>query len=135
LTVQISALVGKKTLMLIDLLEPHNPINLQFQTRYGSIVGYEWFGDGYIAVAFDGGFVITISTHVSEIGSEIFSVQDHTSYLSSLAVNKSVDKLATAGDHSYVPAENVILTPPAQGKSPRTVATVANRIDRRDGRP
>jgi hypothetical protein len=40
---QISALIGKRVLMLIDMSEPDNPINLQFQTRYGDIVAYQWY--------------------------------------------------------------------------------------------
>ncbi len=39
---QISAIVGKKSLMLINLNEPQNPFNLQFQHRYGNLINYVW---------------------------------------------------------------------------------------------
>ena len=42
--------VGGKTLYLFNLFDPDNPIELAFQARYGSIVSYKWFGDGYILI-------------------------------------------------------------------------------------
>ena len=43
-------IVGGKTLYLFNLYDPDNPIELAFQSRYGSIVSYKWFGDGYILI-------------------------------------------------------------------------------------
>ncbi|KAG6930064.1 WD repeat domain 19, partial [Chelydra serpentina] len=44
----VSVVVGKKTLFLFNLNDPDNPIDLEFQQRYGNIVTYRWYGDGYI---------------------------------------------------------------------------------------
>ena len=70
----VSLIVGGKTLYLFNLYDPENPIELAFQTRYGSIVAYNWFGDGYILLGFNAGFFVVISTHMKEIGQELFQV-------------------------------------------------------------
>jgi WD repeat-containing protein 19 len=70
----VSLIVGGKTLYLFNLYDPENPIELAFQTRYGSIVAYHWFGDGYILLGFSAGFFVVISTHMKEIGQELFQV-------------------------------------------------------------
>jgi hypothetical protein len=46
----VSLVVGGKTLYLFNLFDPDNPIELAFQARYGNIVAYKWFGDGYILI-------------------------------------------------------------------------------------
>ena len=73
----ISAIVAKKILMLINLNDVNNPINLQFQNHYGTISDYCWYGDGYMLIGFSQGYVVCISTHVSEIGQEVRSVHTY----------------------------------------------------------
>ncbi len=70
----VSAIVGGKTLYLFNLYDPDNPIELAFQSRYGTIMAYHWFGDGYILLGFSAGFFVVISTHMKEIGQELFQV-------------------------------------------------------------
>ena len=43
-------------------------LELAFQNRYGRIVAHEWFGDGFMMLGFSEGFLVVISTHISEIG-------------------------------------------------------------------
>jgi hypothetical protein len=47
------------------------------QARYGSIVKYQWFGDGYMMIGFSEGYVVVISTHMKEIVEELFSGKFH----------------------------------------------------------
>ena len=39
---QVSVVVGRKTLYLYDMDNSDNPVELAFQTRYGNIVTYKW---------------------------------------------------------------------------------------------
>ncbi|XP_036708145.1 WD repeat-containing protein 19 [Balaenoptera musculus] len=95
----ISVVVGKKTLFLFNLNEPDSPIDLEFQQRYGNIVCYSWYGDGYILIGFSRGIFVVISTHIREIGQEIFQARDHKDSLTSIAVSQTLNKAATCGDN------------------------------------
>ena len=66
--VQVSLVVGKKTLLLFKLFDPDNVVELAFQSRYGKIEEYQWYGDGYIMIGFANGYFVVISTHEKEIG-------------------------------------------------------------------
>ncbi|XP_068627634.1 WD repeat-containing protein 19 [Battus philenor] len=92
----ISLVVGKRTLYLYNLLNPENPIELAFQQRYGSIISYKWYGDGYILIGFSAGFIIAISTHLKEVGEELFQVKNHKDNLTDVAVFGSL--AASCGD-------------------------------------
>ncbi|XP_053560025.1 WD repeat-containing protein 19 [Bombina bombina] len=94
----ISVVVGKKTLFLFNLNDPDNPIELAFQQRYGSIVSHKWYGDGYIMIGFSMGFFVVISTHMREIGQELFQAHNHKDNLSSIAISQSLNKAASCGD-------------------------------------
>lgn len=96
LYLQISLVVGKRTLYLYNLLNPENPIELAFQQRYGSIVTYKWYGDGYILIGFSAGYIIAISTHIKEVGEELFQVKNHKDNLTDLAVFNG--QAASCGD-------------------------------------
>ncbi|XP_045492796.1 WD repeat-containing protein 19 [Colias croceus] len=92
----ISLIVGKRTLYLYNLLNPENPIELAFQQRYGSIISYQWYGDGYILIGFSAGFVIAISTHIKEVGEELFQVKNHKDSLTDVAIFNG--QAASCGD-------------------------------------
>ncbi|NXA13229.1 WDR19 protein, partial [Sapayoa aenigma] len=95
----VSVVVGKKTLFLFNLNDPDNPIDLKFQQPYGSIVTYKWYGDGYIMIGFSRGCFVVISTHIREIGQEIFQGHNHKDNLSSIAISQSLNKAASCGDN------------------------------------
>ncbi|XP_063720528.1 WD repeat-containing protein 19-like isoform X2 [Symsagittifera roscoffensis] len=94
----ISAVIGGKTLLLLNLHDVDNPIELAFQSKYGTIVTYKWYGDGYLMLGFSLGYFIMISTHMKEIGQELFQTKAHKSTLSAVDLNWRMNKVAVAGD-------------------------------------
>ncbi|XP_014487118.1 PREDICTED: WD repeat-containing protein 19 isoform X1 [Dinoponera quadriceps] len=103
----VSLIVSKTTLFLCNILDPENPIELAFQKRYGSIVTYRWYGDGYILIGFEAGFFIAISTHIKEVGQELFQIKNHRDSLTDIALSQAVGKLATCGD-STIKVHNLL---------------------------
>eukprot|EP00794_Sanderia_malayensis_P019431 gene19431-21353_t len=95
----VSLIVGKKTLYLYNIKEPDNPIELAFQPRYGVINAYTWFGDGYVMIGFSAGFLVVISTHIKEIGQELFQTRDHKDVLKDIGISLSFKKAASCGDN------------------------------------
>ncbi|XP_071452490.1 WD repeat-containing protein 19 [Hetaerina americana] len=95
----VSVLVGRKMLLLYNLHNPDNPIELVFQQKYGSVVKYEWFGDGYILLGFSGGYFVVISTHLKEIGHELFQIKNHRDVLSDIALSEQLGMVGSCGDN------------------------------------
>ena len=96
----VSLVVGGKTLYLFNLYDPDNPIELAFQSRYGNIVAYKWFGDGYILIGFSAGYFVVISTHMKEIGQELFQAKNHKESLSGISISTTINKAASCGDNT-----------------------------------
>lgn len=71
------------------------------QARYGKILSYRWFGDGYILAGFTSGFIVVISTHTHEIGKVLFlsCVWVHTG---SAVVLLLISFLSRACMHTYI---------------------------------
>jgi len=51
----------------MDVVNKTAPLELVFETKYGKIIDYSLFGDGYIVIAFTEGYVVHISTHIREL--------------------------------------------------------------------
>ncbi|XP_076826013.1 WD repeat-containing protein 19-like isoform X2 [Clavelina lepadiformis] len=96
----VSLVVGKKTLFFYKLYDPDNKVELAFQSQYGKIEAYEWYGDGYVMIGFSHGNFVAISTHSKEIGHELFLVRNHHDYLSSIAISPVLKYAASCGDTS-----------------------------------
>ncbi|KAJ3394005.1 WD repeat-containing protein 19 [Entophlyctis sp. JEL0112] len=75
-----------------------SPIELAFQAKYGAIVTYEWFGDGFIMIGFSSGYFIVVSTNMNEIGQEIFQSHNFKDSLNDLRISPALEKAATIGD-------------------------------------
>ena len=58
----LAMIIGNKTLCLFPESNLNTPIELTFQSRYGEIVTYDWFGDGVILVGFSSGNMAAVST-------------------------------------------------------------------------
>eukprot|EP01013_Petalomonas_cantuscygni_P015686 TRINITY_DN32571_c0_g1_i1.p1 TRINITY_DN32571_c0_g1~~TRINITY_DN32571_c0_g1_i1.p1 ORF type:complete len:1413 (-),score=393.21 TRINITY_DN32571_c0_g1_i1:294-4532(-) len=97
----VTAVINAETLWLYKQNEPdneENPVELKFQERYGKIVSYQWFGDGYLLIGFASGIVVVISTHQSEIGQEVSSAKFHTGKLADVTYCPVLMKGASIGD-------------------------------------
>ena len=88
-----------KTLLLYDIVQ-RDALELAFQDRYGKIVSYRWFGDGFIMVGFSNGFVVVISTKVEKVGREQFCSRFHVEGLRDCALCPEAKFVATLGDRS-----------------------------------
>ncbi|CAM9381731.1 unnamed protein product [Chrysoparadoxa australica] len=95
----VSVNMERRTILLYNMSEQDNALELAFQARYGSIVSYRWFGDGYIMAGFSSGFVVVISTHFHEIGREQYCAKFHENDLRDIALCNASKKLATCGDN------------------------------------
>ena len=63
-----SAVINQRNLLLFNLNSPQNPYQLIFEQKYGKIVNYEMFGDGYTVIGFSNGFITHVSAYVQEMG-------------------------------------------------------------------
>ena len=57
------------------------------------------FGDGYILLGFSGGYLVVISTHMKEIGQELFQAKNHRDLLTDIAISTKLNKAASCGDN------------------------------------
>jgi len=94
----VSLVLGKQTLFLLNIKETDTPVELAFQPKYGTIVSYSWFGDGYLVLGFSAGYLVIISSHMREIQEELSSFRFHTKSLEALVANDVLSKVASAGD-------------------------------------
>ncbi|KAG1659031.1 WD repeat-containing protein 19 [Nymphon striatum] len=95
----VSLVLDGETLYLYNIYQEDDPVELAFQSRYGKISDYQWYGDGYIAIGFTLGHLLIISTHIKELGNELFQVRNHKDYLAGLAVCPQMQKAASIGDN------------------------------------
>uniref|UniRef100_A0A3Q3EJ64 WD repeat domain 19 n=1 Tax=Labrus bergylta TaxID=56723 RepID=A0A3Q3EJ64_9LABR len=58
------------------------------------------YGDGYILIGFSHGYFVVISTHIREIGQELYQAHNHKDSLNSVAISASLNKAASCGDNS-----------------------------------
>ena len=70
-----------------------------FEAKYGKIIDYSLFGDGYIVVGFSEGYVAHISTHIKELKDEVSSERVFQSTLDAICTNDLVYKMAVAGEN------------------------------------
>jgi WD repeat-containing protein 19 len=99
----ISANLGGKSILLLNFLnDKEDPMELTFASnsngscRYGEITHYEWYNDNMLLIGFSYGWVIVVSTDPSVIGEEKYSIQIHSSKLTSFAYNPYLKRVATA---------------------------------------
>lgn len=94
----LSMNMERRTVFMFDLDDAANPVELAFQQKYGDIVDYQWYGDGYLLAAFSKGFVVVISTHMKEIGEELNCMKLHDESMNAVAVTLAGSMFATCAD-------------------------------------
>lgn len=93
----ISVNMGGKTILLYNIADPDHPIELAFQQKYGRVVAYRWFGEGYLMIGFSDGYLVVISTHIKEIGEELFCGKYFRDSLDDIACSTVAQRAASAG--------------------------------------
>ncbi|KND01208.1 uncharacterized protein SPPG_04298 [Spizellomyces punctatus DAOM BR117] len=96
----LSTIIADKTLFIHNVNHPDSPVELAFQPKYGSVVSYQWFAEGYVLVGFSTGYLIVISTNDNDMGQEIFSTRNHKGSLSHVAISSVLGKAASCGDNT-----------------------------------
>jgi len=60
------------------------------------VAGFDWYGDGYLIVAFQGGYVAVVSTHPKEVNDEVFGSQLTNSPVTSMSFSQQLKRCAVA---------------------------------------
>mmetsp|Transcript_35732 Transcript_35732/g.47148 ORF Transcript_35732/g.47148 Transcript_35732/m.47148 type:complete len:409 (+) Transcript_35732:90-1316(+) len=96
----VSFNLDSRTILLYDIEEKDGALELDFQSRYGTIVKFLWFGDkGHeLMVAFSSGHVVVVSTKGEEYTKEKHCVQMHPTELLDLAYCPDTHRVASCGD-------------------------------------
>lgn len=69
-----------------------------FESKYGKIIDYQFYGDGYILLGFSEGYYCTVSTHSKEMKDEITSKRVFSAPLEAIAVANGA-KIVMAGEN------------------------------------
>ncbi|KAI9017068.1 WD repeat-containing protein 19 [Gaertneriomyces semiglobifer] len=96
----LSIILGQKILLIHNINKPDAPIELGFQPVYGNVVTHRWYGDGYILVGFNTGYLAAITTNAAEFGKEVFSTKNHKGGLAGIAISSVMSKAVSCGDDS-----------------------------------
>jgi WD repeat-containing protein 19 len=94
----LTAVLQQKTLLMYEVNSTKQPLELVFEQKYGKIVDYSFFGDGYIVIGFTEGYFAHISTHLKELKDEVSSDRIFNTTLDALCTNDALYKLAIAGE-------------------------------------
>lgn len=94
----LTAVLQSKTLLMYEVNSTKQPLELVFEAKYGKIIDYSFFGDGYIVIGFTEGYVAHISTHLKEMKDEVSSDRIFNTTLDALCTNDALYKLAVAGE-------------------------------------
>lgn len=97
----LSVNMARQTILLFNIDESgEKPLELAFQSKYGGIVAFRWYGDGYIMIGFSSGYCVVVSTHSKEIAQEIHSSSlFKETGLADLTVSEVLYRAAACGDN------------------------------------
>lgn len=64
----ICTILGQKTILIHDVMKDTSAqTELMFEDKYGKIIDYQFFGDGYLIIGFSEGYYCHVSTHSKEM--------------------------------------------------------------------
>ncbi|CAM9385562.1 unnamed protein product, partial [Hapterophycus canaliculatus] len=89
-----------KSLLLFSLGDPDRPVELAFQAKYGSIMVHRPFEDNYVLLGFSEGYLVLISTRMSEIGEEQFCSRFFKEGMTDLSYSPELRQAVVAGPTS-----------------------------------
>lgn len=95
----ISTVLADKVILIYDTSKKKGSLELNLKEEHGNIVTYEWFGDGYIAVGFSKGVVSILSTHSTEMKSEVTNFKPFKTGIDDIAICEDVNRIAVAGEN------------------------------------
>lgn len=95
----LSLVLNSKSLFFYNKSQPDEPIELAFQSKYGTVMQYHWFNQDQIMIGFSSGYFIIISTRKSEIGQEIAQCRDFRDGLNDIVYSQSLNHAASSGDN------------------------------------
>ena len=95
----VSVNLARRSILMYRLSQPDNPTELKFQPKYGSIVSYRWYGDGFVLVGFSEGVVVAVSTVGDKAGEELHSWSMHDGGLYDLVFCDALGQFATCGNN------------------------------------
>lgn len=107
----VSAIVGEKTLYLLKFDDGQGsltPMELGFQNRYGNLVTHHWHGDGYILVSFSAGFIVLLSSHYKEIGTELVLCELKADPLRHACLNTKLSRLSVCFGDSMIQIHDAV---------------------------
>ena len=102
---RISINMDGRGIMLYQLDDPDNPVQLEFQAKYGDIVSYRWFGEGFMMIGFSEGYLVVVSTvNTEEMGEEISCGRFHKEGdgLVDIAYSNVLQRAATCGERGSI---------------------------------
>lgn len=76
----VIALLNMKSILMFEIGGAIQPLELLLEAKYGDILSYSLFGDGYIVIGFSKGWVAHISTHMKEMSNAIACLSGVTNY-------------------------------------------------------
>lgn len=88
----------KKSVMLYDMEDPDNPVELEFNSRYGEIVDIQLLDEGLIAMGFIKGFIVVASTHPDELGEERHSARFFSERIVTMCYSRELNRLTLFGN-------------------------------------
>ncbi|CAD8104509.1 unnamed protein product [Paramecium primaurelia] len=94
----VTAIIQQKTIIMFELGKNHKmPDEFVFENKYGKIIDYTIFNDGYLVIGFSEGYVVKVSIPIKDNKEDVRN-KKLLKQVDSICTNDSLQKLAVAGD-------------------------------------